>query len=76
MKNQSIATGLHYPVPLHLQECYKEWGYAPGSLPVTERVASEILSLPMFPGLTAEQQSRIATAISEYTMAPTQPIYQ
>ena len=76
LKNQGIATGLHYPVPLHLQECYKGWGYAQGSLPVTERIASEILSLPMFPGLTAEQQSRIASAISEYAAVPAQPIYQ
>ena len=76
LKNRGIATGLHYPVPLHLQECYKDWGYAKGSLPVTERVASEILSLPMFPGLTAEQQSRVAAAIGEYALAPAQPIYQ
>ena len=76
LKNQGIATGLHYPVPLHLQECYKEWGYAQGSLPVTERIAREILSLPMFPGLTVEQQSRIAAAIGEYAMAPAQPTYQ
>jgi len=76
LKNRGIATGLHYPVPLHLQECYKGWGYAQGSLPVTERIASEILSLPMFPGLTSEQQSRIAAAIGEYAMAPAQPTYQ
>jgi dTDP-4-amino-4,6-dideoxygalactose transaminase len=76
LKNQGIATGLHYPVPLHLQECYEGWGYAHGSLPVTERIASEILSLPMFPGLTAEQQGRIAAVIGEYAMAPAQPTYQ
>jgi len=67
LKSQGVSTGLHYPVPVHLQKCYREWGYAAGSLPVTERVASEILSLPMFPGLTAEQQKRVADAIGSFT---------
>ena len=61
-----VATGFHYPFPLHLQECYRHWGYAAGSLPVTERVASEIISLPMFPGLTADQQRRVAAAIEAF----------
>jgi dTDP-4-amino-4,6-dideoxygalactose transaminase len=63
LKGNGIQTGLHYPLPLHLQECYRTWGYGQGSLPVTERVASEILSLPMFPGLTAEQQQHVGAAI-------------
>jgi len=66
LKAQGIATGLHYPVPVHLQKCYRNWGYAEGSLPVTERVARNILSLPMFPTLTAEQQQRTVDAIAEY----------
>ena len=57
---KGIHTGYHYPVPVHFQSCYRHWGYQSGSLPVTERVASEIVSLPMFPGLTAEQQQRVA----------------
>jgi dTDP-4-amino-4,6-dideoxygalactose transaminase len=61
-----IQTGLHYPVPLHLQNCYRQWGYPVNSLAVTERVASEVLSLPMFPGLTADDQSRIAEAIAAF----------
>jgi dTDP-4-amino-4,6-dideoxygalactose transaminase len=64
-----IQTGLHYPVPLHQQECYRHWGYATGSLPVTERIASEIISLPMFPGLTLEQQQRISDELVR-TLAP------
>jgi dTDP-4-amino-4,6-dideoxygalactose transaminase len=48
---------------VHLQNCYRSWGYRAGSLPATERVAAEILSLPMFPGLTAEQQGRVVAAI-------------
>lgn len=67
LKSQGVFTGLHYPVPVHLQNCYRDWGYAVGSLPVTERVASEILSLPMFPGLTAEQQQRVAEAVGAFT---------
>jgi dTDP-4-amino-4,6-dideoxygalactose transaminase len=63
LKANSIATGFHYPVPVHLQNCYRSWGYRAGSLPATERVAAEILSLPMFPGLTAEQQGRVVAAI-------------
>ena len=67
LKSQGVFTGLHYPVPLHLQKCYREWGYGAGSFPVTERVAAEILSLPMFPGLTSEQQVRVADTIREFT---------
>lgn len=54
-----IGTGIHYPVPLHIQDAYKDLGYREGALPVTERAAKEIVSLPMFPQLTAEQQDRV-----------------
>ena len=66
LRSRGIATGLHYPVPLHLQSCYREWGYRAGSLPVTERAAREILSLPMFPGLEQPAQERVAVAIAEH----------
>jgi dTDP-4-amino-4,6-dideoxygalactose transaminase len=66
-----VQTGLHYPVPLHLQTCYAEWGYGAGSLPVTERVAAEIVSLPMFPGITAEQQDYVATVLGAAVHTPT-----
>jgi dTDP-4-amino-4,6-dideoxygalactose transaminase len=55
----NIGTAIHYPVPLHLQKAYKELGHALCDFPVTERVANEILSLPMYPGLTTTQQVRI-----------------
>jgi dTDP-4-amino-4,6-dideoxygalactose transaminase len=58
-----IGTGIHYPVPLHLQNAYMTLGYHPGDFPIAERCATEIVSLPMFPNLTAEQQQRVATAI-------------
>ena len=62
----NIHCGLHYPVPAHLQTCYRGWGYTPGTLPVTERAATEILSLPMFPGLAARQQQRVADAVYRF----------
>jgi dTDP-4-amino-4,6-dideoxygalactose transaminase len=71
LKSQGVFTGLHYPVPVHLQKCYRDWGYAVGSYPVTERVAREIISLPMFPGLTADQQKRVADGIRTFVAAST-----
>jgi dTDP-4-amino-4,6-dideoxygalactose transaminase len=65
LRSRGIFTGLHYPVPLHLQDCYRAWGYEAGALPNTERAAAEILSLPMFPGLTPAAQQRVATAIAD-----------
>jgi dTDP-4-amino-4,6-dideoxygalactose transaminase len=69
LKERGIATGFHYPLPVHLQNCYGSWGYQIGSLPVTEQVASEIISLPMFPGLTADQQTRVAGEVLQLTQA-------
>ena len=59
---RGVNCGIHYPVPVHLQEAYRELGYKRGSLPVTERCADEFLSLPMFPELTMEQ---IETVVRE-----------
>ena len=61
-----IFTALHYPIPLHLQKAYENGQYGKGDFPVTERVAEEILSLPMFPGLTEEQQVRVADGIKNW----------
>ncbi len=69
LNEKGIQTGFHYPVPLHMQECYRHWGYAKGSLPVTERVAARILSLPMYPGLTKEQQERVAAEMAMFLRA-------
>jgi dTDP-4-amino-4,6-dideoxygalactose transaminase len=60
LKEAGIGTGIHYPVPLHQQKAYENLGYKKGDFPVTERVAGEIVSLPMFPNLTREQQARVA----------------
>lgn len=64
---EKIGTGIHYPVPLHLQKAYRDLGYGEGSFPVTEAVSSELLSLPMFPQLTLEQQQRVAEAVLNFT---------
>jgi dTDP-4-amino-4,6-dideoxygalactose transaminase len=55
-----VGTGIHYPIPLHLQKAYANFPYKKGDFPVTERVAAEILSLPMFPELTEAMQKRVA----------------
>jgi len=61
-----IDTGIHYPVPLHLQQAYKHFGYKQGDFPVTEQVCSEILSLPMYPQLEAEQQRTVVQKTAEF----------
>jgi dTDP-4-amino-4,6-dideoxygalactose transaminase len=58
-----IGSGIHYPVPLHLQQAYGHLGYRSGDFPIAEKKAEGILSLPMFPGLTAEDQGRVAEVI-------------
>jgi dTDP-4-amino-4,6-dideoxygalactose transaminase len=60
-----ITTQIHYPTPLHLQKAYAGFGYESGDFPVAERIASEILSLPMYPHLEAAQQRRVAQAALE-----------
>jgi dTDP-4-amino-4,6-dideoxygalactose transaminase len=62
----NIDTGIHYPLPLHLQQAYKHFGYKQGDFPVTEKVAAEILSLPMYPQLEAEQQKRVVQKAAEF----------
>ena len=74
LKNAGIGTAIHYPVPLHLQNAYKLLKYQMGDFPVTEQVAAEIVSLPMFPQLAAEQQSRIADAIRTFAVVETEPV--
>ena len=66
---EKIGTALHYPVPLHLQNAYATHGFNKGDFPITEKVASEILSLPMFPQLTAAQQESAAQAIKNALLA-------
>jgi dTDP-4-amino-4,6-dideoxygalactose transaminase len=64
-----IGTGLHYPLPLHLQAAYANSGHRQGDFPVSERIASEILSLPMYPQLSSARLTEISFKISEF-LAP------
>ncbi len=66
LSENGIATGLHYPVPIHLQKAYEGRGFKEGDFPVTERVSREILSLPMFPQLTREQIAYVVSKIREF----------
>ncbi len=66
LSDAGIGTGIHYPIPLHLQKAYAHLGYRKGAFPVTERVAAEIVSLPMFPQLRPEQQDTVAKKVLEF----------
>jgi len=66
LAQRDIQTGLHYPVPLHLQEAYLNMGYHEGDFPVTEQLAREILSLPMYPQLERAQQTAVADALQQF----------
>jgi dTDP-4-amino-4,6-dideoxygalactose transaminase len=63
LHDQGIGTGIHYPVPLHLQPAYADLGAAVGSFPVTERHAAEVISLPMYPELEANQIRQVAKVV-------------
>jgi dTDP-4-amino-4,6-dideoxygalactose transaminase len=65
LSDAGIESGLHYPVPLHLQEAYRFLGYKQGDFPVTERVKSRILSLPMYPGIDFTAVERVASELRE-----------
>ena len=64
---KNIATGLHYPLPLHLQKAYAHLGHKKGDFPVAEHTAERLLSLPMYPELTAEQIDYVCSSIREYS---------
>lgn len=66
LNEKGIGAGLHYPVPLHLQKAYSNQGYKEGDFPVTENVASRLLSLPMFPELTRHQIEYVAQCVREF----------
>ncbi len=61
-----IQTGVHYPIPIHLQRAYEDLGYKEGDFPEAERLAKRMLSLPMFPELRREQIERVAKEIKEF----------
>ena len=70
LAERDIETGLHYPIPLHLQEAYRWLGYHRGEFPVSERLAERALSLPMHPDLTFEAVEHVASAVLEFLPCP------
>ena len=66
LSTAGIGTGIHYPIPLHLQKAYEHLGYQKGDFPVTERVAAEIVSLPMYPQLEEKQLELVAEKVLEF----------
>jgi dTDP-4-amino-4,6-dideoxygalactose transaminase len=75
LKTMGIGTGIHYPIPLHLQKAYVSLSYRKGDFPMAEKAAAEIVSLPMYPNLSAEQQAQVVRETLNFlqiTAAPKQ----
>ncbi|MCE1165536.1 MAG: DegT/DnrJ/EryC1/StrS family aminotransferase [Bacteroidetes bacterium] len=68
LTEKGIGTGLHYPIPLHVQPCFEGLGYRKGGMPVTEELAECGISLPMFPNITEEQIAYVCESIKEFSM--------
>jgi dTDP-4-amino-4,6-dideoxygalactose transaminase len=66
LTERGIQTGIHYPIPIHLQEAYRDLGLGPGAFPHAERLAQHTISLPMYAELTDEQIANVAGAIREF----------
>jgi dTDP-4-amino-4,6-dideoxygalactose transaminase len=67
LAEEKVDTGIHYPVPLHLQKAYATFGYKEGDFPVTEKVASEIVSLPMYPSLKETEISQVVSSVRSFS---------
>ena len=74
LRRQGINTIIYYPIPIHHQRAYKHLGYGAGSLPITERLAGEVLSLPLFPELTAAQRGRVVDSLRHAMGSVTAPL--
>jgi dTDP-4-amino-4,6-dideoxygalactose transaminase len=66
LRAEGISTGIHYPIPLHLQPAYRHLGHKEGDFPITEECARQVLSLPMYPELTQTQIEEVVRAIKEF----------
>ncbi|HEY9808381.1 MAG TPA: DegT/DnrJ/EryC1/StrS family aminotransferase [Halomicronema sp.] len=70
LQDRGVSTMVYYPMPLHLQPVYESLGYKPGALPVCEQLANEVLSLPMFPELTADEQTQVVWCLKDCLALP------
>lgn len=66
LAEKGISTQIYYPVPLHLQPCFKEWGYSRGFCPVAEKICSEVLALPIYPEISPQAQEYVVESIAEF----------
>jgi dTDP-4-amino-4,6-dideoxygalactose transaminase len=70
LQEQGIGAAVHYPIPIHLQPFYADNGFGRGLFPVTEQLCDEVLSLPMFPAMTAEQVRYVADRVTHFAQLP------
>jgi dTDP-4-amino-4,6-dideoxygalactose transaminase len=70
LAERGVQTGIHYPIPIHLQEAYRDLGLGPGAFPQAERLARQSLSLPMYPELTSAQIGTVTAAVREFFDSP------
>ena len=66
LKEKEIGTIIHYPIPPHMSQAYQYLGHKAGDFPITEKYANEVLSLPMYNGMTEEEQTYVIKAINEF----------
>lgn len=66
LEKEGVGTEVYYPIPLHMQRCFQAWGGRPGDFPEAERAAAEVLSLPLYPELTAEQQQYVVAQVDDF----------
>jgi dTDP-4-amino-4,6-dideoxygalactose transaminase len=68
LADEGIGTGIHYPIPLHLQQAYRQMEFQKGDFPVSEKITSEILSLPMYPHLQIDQQQQVMGKVQKFLL--------
>jgi len=66
LKENGVASAIYYPLPLHLQECFRNLGYNKGELPISEKTSENILSLPIFPEMTDGQIEYVIGTVKKY----------